>query len=206
MKTITRMKTPDLAAAALREGILSGEWADRLPGTRILAKRLAVSPPTVAAALERLAAEGLLTRPGERHAYRITKPHVRKAAARGTKTKRLLILTPEEPAALVETTRRILETVRDRMQAKGWLVDSQVVDFLHVKHAQKQWDRIIQTDRGTRVIAVYGRPPLAEWAIRRKVRMFFLGGFTDGLPIPMAAVSSPRLLESALARLAALGH
>jgi len=198
------MKTTDLAAAALREGILSGQWTGRMPGARVLAKRLEVSPPTVAAALERLAADGLLVKPGERHAYQVAE--ARGPASLAKRTRRLLMLTHEEPGALTETSRRILEVLRVRMLGKGWQVDSQVVDFLHVKHPQRSWDRIIETDQDTSVIALYGRPPLAEWAIRRKVRMFFLGGTPGDLPMPMVGVKSSRLLESALSRLTALGH
>jgi hypothetical protein len=204
MKPISRTRTQDLAAAELREGILAGQWSGRLPGARVLAKRLGVSPPTVAAALEGLAAEGLLLKPGERQAYQVADTRRPAPAAGGAK--RLLILTPEEPSALIETSRRILEVLRIRMLGKGWLVDSQVVDFLHVKRPQRAWDRIIQADHDSRVIALYGRQALAEWALRRKVRMFFLGGTPGGLPIPMVAVKSTRLLEIALLRLTALGH
>lgn len=204
MKPVIRTRTLDLAVSALRDEILAGQWSGQLPGTRILAKRLGISPPTVAAALEQLAADGLLVKPGERKAYQV-------AATRGqspgkSRTRRLLILTPEEPSALIETSRKILEALRVRMLGKGWLVDSQVVDYLHVKHPQRSWDRIIQVDQDTWVIALYGRRPLAEWSIRRKVRMFFLGGTPGDLPMPMVGVKSSRLLELALSRLMELGH
>ncbi len=204
MKPITRPRTPDLAAAALREEILSGHWSGRLPGARVLAKRLGVSPPTVAAALERLAADGLLLKPGARQAYGVaeSRKHVPDAGDK----RRVLILTHDEPAALTETSRRVLDAFRLRVLGKGWKVDSQVVDFLHVKRPQRSWDRIVQADRDARVIALYGRQSLAEWALRRKVRMFFLGGITGGLPVPMVAVRSSVMLETALARLTALGH
>jgi hypothetical protein len=204
MKPITRMRAPDLAAASLREGILSGQLTGRLPGTRPLAKRLGVSAPTVAAALEQLVADGLLEKPGERQAYRV-------AGAPGPggnapSARRLLLLTHQEPGLLEETSRRILETLRQIMVSKGWRVDAQVMDFMHVKRPQRSWDRLIEVDESTWVISLYGRQALAEWAVRRKVRMFFLGGMTGGHPIPLVAVRSSALLEIALSRLVALGH
>lgn len=207
MKPVLKSSTQELAAVAIREEITAGRWDDRLPGARVLAQRMGLSPPTVAGALSILAAEGWLTKPGERHAYRVVKKRRAKTAASArSKSKRLLILTHEEPGFLTETSRKILEHLRESATKKGWLVESQVVDFLHVKRAQNQWDRLIQTDPDTSVIALYGRTALAEWAIRRKVRMMFLGGVTNGLPIPMVAVRSSRLAEMALKRLVDRGH
>lgn len=207
MKPVHKSSAQELAAASIREEIIAGRWDDRLPGARVLSQRMGLSPPTVAGALSLLAAEGWLTKPGERHAYRVVKKRRAKTAGSSrTKYKRLLILTHEEIGVLTETSRKILELLREAAAKKGWLVESQVVDFLHAKRAQNQWDRLIQTDPNTSVIALYGRTALAEWAIRRKVRMMFLGGVTNGLPIPMVAVRSSQMAEMAFERLAALGH
>jgi DNA-binding LacI/PurR family transcriptional regulator len=207
MKRIEKASAAELAAAALRVEILGGVWDERLPGARVLAKRLGVSAPTVAAALARLVCEGLLEHGGERRAF---KPTVARRSPRrpgaNVVSKRLVILTHDEISQLVEVARRLIERLRDEMAAKGWIVDYQVVDFLHVKRPQRSWDRLIQVDSATSVIALYGRAPLAEWAIRRKVRMCFLGGNPDHLPVPMVAVESSRMADVALARLTALGH
>lgn len=204
MKPIDRPRAPELAAAALRAELHAGRWNGRLPGTRVLAKHLGVSPPTMALALELLVAEGLLEKRGERQAYRVTGRVVAGGHAGGVR--RLLLLTHEEPGRLTETSRRILEMLRQTMVSKGWQVDSQVVDFLHVKRPQRSWDRLIQKDADTWVIALYGRSALAEWAVKRGVRMFFLGGITGGQPVPMVAVKSSLMLESAMARLTSAGH
>lgn len=207
MKPVIKSSTQELAAAAIREEIVAGRWEDRLPGARVLARRMGLSPPTVAGALAMLASEGWLSKPGERHAYRVVKKRRGGSKTEVTaKSRRLLILTHEEPGFLTETSRKTLEQLRETATKKGWLVESQVVDFLHVKRAPNQWDRLIQTDPDTSVIALYGRTALAEWAIRRKVRMLFLGGVTNGLPVPMVAVRSSQMAELAFERLAALGH
>lgn len=204
---ITRASAAQLAAAELRAEIAAGRWADRLPGARVLAKRLGVSPPTAALALVDLAAEGLLEKTGERKAFRVASH--RKSGARsasGGTAKRLLILTHTETGQITQTSRRTLEKLREQATARGWRVEFQVVDFVHVKRPQRSWDRLIQVEPGTSVIALYGRPALAQWALRRKVRMFFLGGVTEGLPIPMVAVKSARMVETAFERLTSQGH
>ncbi len=197
----------DLVVAALRTELAAGRWDVRLPGTRVLAQHLGASAPTVAAALARLAADGLLQGGGARRAYRVVGgrcalPDPRTAAT----PKRLLLLTHEDLGQLPELSRSLLELLRDRAASKGWLVDSQVVDFVHVKHLQRSWDQKIRVDAGTSIIALYGRPPLAEWAIRRQLRIFFLGGSLDGLPVPMVAVKSSQMAVTALAKLTAQGH
>lgn len=207
MKRIVKPRAADLALVALRNEIVSGRWAERLPGARVLASHLGVSAPTAAAALLKLAGEGLVERGGERCAFRVV--GARRASRLGKSPagpKRLLILTYKEPTMLPDSTRRLIESLSERMTGKGWEVVHQVIDFLHVKRPQRSWDRTIDVEPGTSVIAVLGRPALAAWAIRRKVRIFFLGGVTNGMPVSMAAVRSPLVAQTALARLTALGH
>jgi DNA-binding MarR family transcriptional regulator len=209
MHPIEKPSAVTLAAQALRGMLREGSCGPRLPGTRVLAGRLGLSAPTVAAALDLLAAEGLLRPGGERRAYRLTDaglalrkhPHIPTGPARD-----LLILTHDEPSQLVDSTRRLLEALQREMVARDWKVRSQVVDFFHVKNPQSAWDHRIEHDAGTRILAVYGRTPLAEWAVRRQARMLFLGGDAGPWQIPKIAVSSARMAETALSRLVALGH
>lgn len=207
MKQIAKTSAVDLVVGALREECAAGKWDDRLPGTRLLAGRLGVSPPTVSAALLKLVEEGVLEGGGERRAFRVAGKHL-PGSSKGVPAvgRRLLILVHEDLSQLVDITRRVVEKLRDRMSGKGWRVDLQIVDFLHVKHMQRTWDRTIEVDSNTSVIAIYGRPPLAEWAVRRNVRMLFLGGGTGGLPVSMVAVRSSEMAADALARLTGLGH
>lgn len=207
VKRIVKPRAADLALVALRNEITGGRWDERLPGARVLANHLGVSAPTAAAALLKLAGEGIVERGGERCAFRVVgaRRGVRKGKSPAD-SKRLLILTYKEPAMLPESTHRLIEELSVRMAGKGWEVVHQVIDFLNVKRPQRSWDQTIQVEPGTSVIAVFGRPALAEWAIRRKVRIFFLGGMTDGLPVSMAAVRSTLVAQAALARLTALGH
>lgn len=207
MKQIAKISAVDLVADALREECAAGKWDERLPGTRLLAGRLGVSPPTVSAALAKLVEDGVLEGGGQRRAFRVVEKRARSATKAKTAVgKRLLILVHEDLSQLVEITRRVVEKLRERMSGRGWLVELQVVDFLHVKHMQRSWDRLIEVDSNTSVIAVYGRAPLAEWAVKRNVRVLFLGGSTGDLPVSMVAVRSSEMAADALAKLTALGH
>ncbi|MFT4625984.1 MAG: GntR family transcriptional repressor for pyruvate dehydrogenase complex [Myxococcota bacterium] len=62
MRAITPRRPVDLAAEAVRDAILDGEWApgERLPPERELAETLGISRLTLRAATSRLTAQGLL--------------------------------------------------------------------------------------------------------------------------------------------------
>ena len=196
-----------MAAEALRGELCAGQWRERVPGTRVLAARLGLSAPTVAAALDLLVAEGLLVAGGPRRAYRVAGELGQDAGRRmGSGGRDVLILTHEEFPQLVESTRRLLEMLSRRLAERDWRVRHEVVDFLHVKRPQSSWDRRIPVEEGTKVVAVYGRNALAEWATRREVPILFLGGDGGEFPVPKVAVSSARMAEEVMASLTRLGH
>jgi hypothetical protein len=155
MRALEKRTAVEMATDALREELWAGHWDDRIPGTRVLAARMRVSAQTVAAALNRLAGEGLLTTGGPRRAYRVIgNPGPSPQRPRGAERKELLILVHVEFGQLVEGSRRLLEMLMRRMVERGWLVRHQVVDFLHVKRPQSAWDRRILVEEGTKVVAV----------------------------------------------------
>jgi DNA-binding LacI/PurR family transcriptional regulator len=207
VKRIEKNKAAELAADEMRREILAGRWDDRMPGTRALALWLGVSAPTVAAAMLRLVGEGLLEGGGQRRAFRVlAREGGLKQRPAITVTKRLLILTHLDWGELDEVSRRLLEGLRDAMAERDWKVDHQVVDFLHVKRPRRAWDQSIRVESGTTLLVLYGRKPLGEWAVRRKLRTIFLGGTADGLAVSMVAVKTSWMVEEGLTRLIAMGH
>jgi DNA-binding LacI/PurR family transcriptional regulator len=92
------------------------------------------------------------------------------------------------------------------MTAKGWEVQFQVFDFIHVKRPKRSWDEKVVIEEGQPVIALHGSFPLAQWALRKKVKILFLGGVIHDLPIPLVAVSTSMMVKMAMQKLVALGH
>lgn len=207
MKKLNQKSTLELVVNELRAECAAGTWPVKLPGARVLANRLGVSPPTVLKALSVLEGEAVLERPGERKAYRVRKDWVLEHDAKTSKKKKsVLILTHMEIGDLVDTTRSIIEILKSKLIRKGWEVTTQVVDFVHVKAVQKSWDTVIEADPDTPMIVVYGRPVIADWALKQGVKVFFLGGVKDGRKVPSIAVRSSRLAEQAMDILTKLGH
>lgn len=207
MKPLLKKNAAELAAETLRGEIAAGRWTERLPGTRALAGMLDVSPPTVTGALQLLANEGWLEMPAARKAWRVAVGRQKSAAEKRPAGKsRCVILLHQDIATIVDSSRRLIEKLRDQMTTRGWEVDLQVVDFLHAIHPQKSWDERIRVPDGAPVIALYGRPALAVWAAKWKIRMLFLGGDSGGLPMPLLAVKSTGMVATAYDHLTSLGH
>ena len=206
MKPIAKVSAQHLAADELRSAIRQGKWQRVLPGIRTLAASLQVSGPTIVTALHLLVKEGIVKRGGMRKPYQII--HKSSRCARGVQSsrKKILILSHVELIFLPELARRMIEKLRTTMTAKGWNVEFQVFDFIHVKRAKRSWNEKVVIEEGQPVIALYGSFPLAQWALRKKIKILFLGGVIHDLPIPLVAVSTSMMAKMAMQKLVALGH
>ncbi len=205
MQQVIRMRAAELAAAALRAECESGRWHGRLPGVRVLARHLGVSVPTMATAVSRLAAEGVLTGGGERKAYRVNVEVVGKQPP-GRQRRRLVILTGGGVTEVGLFTLRLLDRVREAAIAKGWETEAHLLDYQRARRPRGIWDRQVRLDSGTSVLATLGNAALAQWIAKRGARALFLGGVSLGHAVPMVAVRSSEMARTALARLTALGH
>jgi len=203
---IKRIGAVEASAGALREIVAAGRWPDRLPGTRVLAGLLGVSQPTAQLALWELAKEGLLESLGERKAYRVTKQQGKGTAAPPPKVKRVFILTPHDIAKTADSGRQVIENLQRLLANSDWQVEFRTLDYIHARTAHRSWDDLIGAEPGDSVIALYGRPALAQWVLKRGVRTMFLGGATDGLPVPVIAVKTAVMLGTAYQVLIDLGH
>ncbi|MFD0893189.1 substrate-binding domain-containing protein [Luteolibacter ambystomatis] len=206
VSVIKRVGAVEAAATALREMVAAGKWADRLPGTRVLAGQLGVSQPTVQLALLELAKDGVLESAGERKAYRVKSRGASLSKESGPKGKRVILLTHQAIERTAESGRQVMEMLHRMLTPAGWQVDYRIVDFLHARTPHRSWDDLIGAEPGEQVVALFGRPALAEWAVKRGVKIIFLGGVTDGFEVPVVAVRSANLLAEAYRRLIALGH
>ena len=206
MARVERKSAAEMAAEAIKAEIASGRWSERLPGSRVLAAETGVSQPTVAAALALLAEEGWLERAGDRKAFRIRHDPQRVAEMKPKQHRRLIFVTHEELGELPDTTRKVIDATRRRVAELGWTVEFRTIDFVHAKTPHRSWDDLLPVDAETSMIAVFGRPVIAQWAERRGARMLFLGGITQGHSIPTIGLKSSMMVDEAMERLISLGH
>ena len=206
MPRIERKTAAELAADAVKAEIAAGRWHGRLPGSRVLAAEIGVSQPTVAAALALLVDEGWLEPGGDRRAFRVTPRAPVAAQAPVRKLPRAIVATHADIGDLPHTTRRVIEATREKLGRRGWAVEIVTFDFIHAKRPHRSWDHLLPVDPEVPVIAVFGRPPIGEWALKHGVRMVFLGGLAGDPRIPMVGVRSALLAAEAMKQLTALGH
>ena len=206
MARIERKTAAEMAADAIKAEIASGRWAGRLPGSRVLASETGVSQPTVAAALALLVEEGWLESGGDRRAFRVIPRPTAGPVTSAAKQRRAVVVTHADIGGLPHTARQVIEAAREKLNRRGWAVEIVTFDFLHAKRPHQSWDHLLPIDPDVPVIAVFGRPPIGEWALKHGVRMMFLGGLVGDLKIPMVGVKSAWLAAEAMKRLTDLGH
>jgi DNA-binding LacI/PurR family transcriptional regulator len=92
------------------------------------------------------------------------------------------------------------------MHQQGWEVFQRSNGFEQAKASHKSWDRMLDLLEPDALVVLSGTPVLAKWAIGRKIPTLFVGGQTDGLPIPQIAVRITELIKEAVERLHLDGH
>jgi len=206
MARIERKSAAEMAADAIKAEISAGRWTGRLPGSRMLAAETGVSQPTVASALALLVDQGWLEPGGDRRAFRVIPRTPLAAPAQARKRRRAIIATHADVGDMPHTSRRVIEVTREKLGRRGWAVEIVTFDFIHAKRPHRSWDHLLPIDPEVPIIAVFGRPPIGEWALKHRVRMLFLGGLAGDSRIPMVGVRSSLLAADAMERLTALGH
>jgi DNA-binding LacI/PurR family transcriptional regulator len=209
MKPVERARVLDQVIRSLVVELQSGAWSERVPGSRSLASTLKVSQPTVAEALKRLAEQGLLTGGGERRAYQVKNSAGSPLSPLRSDplVERHLILISQQPiSSLSHSERECAQALHTELNARGWEIDYLVLDFAHALQPQLSWDRRIQTRPGSLIVALQGRPALAQWALERRIPILFLGGINHGLPIARVGINSTGLIRESVRHLCKLGH
>lgn len=207
MERLNKKTISDEVYEELRTACLNGKWKAKLPGARTLGASLGVSPPTVLKAMAVLATEGILLRTGNNKAYQVntqfSKHHQNHANSRG---KSILILTPSLMEELNQTTSRVVKRLKSSLTDQGWKMKELVIDYINAKKPHDSWDRMIDIDVNTPIIAVNGTPAIADWAARHNMRILFIGGLLGGRNGTVIAVSSTTIAIKAIESLIALGH
>ena len=206
MIAIERNTIVDRTEHALRESLLSGRWSDRLPGVRVLAKLLGVSPLTVSAAVSRLVADGWLQHDGSRKRMRLDIVQLRERVRQRPLQRRLLFVTPEEQATGNSTALVVVSELHQELFHEGWDVRHRILPYEPPETAWQVWDRCLEQEKPD-LFAVWGAPPsVCDWAVAREAKMILFGGVQGVTPLPMLGVQTSRMVERSMDELLARGH
>lgn len=204
--SLERKSLVDQVEAALLAEIEQGRWTGLLPGLRELAQTLEVSVPTLSTAIDRLVKKGALIGRGGRKRFQVAGK--RQPGATKTKpSRRLLIITsPGGIAVQNKVATDVIHSFSIALARRGWTVQYAEVDFYEAKKPHRNWDELLKGDRVDRILVLFGREAIGEWAIGTGLPTCFLGGNPGDLPIPVIAVKSQHMVEHALEQLVAAGH
>lgn len=204
--TLERKSLADQVEAALLSEIEQGRWTGLLPGLRELASTLEVSVPTLSVAIDRLVKNGVLIGRGGRKRFQVAA--VRRARPGKAKpTQRLLVITsPGGMSIQNKVATDVLHSFSVALARRGWAVQYAEVDFYEAQRPHRNWDELLKGERIDRILVLFGREAIGQWAVRTGLPTCFLGGNAGDLPIPVIAVRSHQLVEHALEQLIAAGH
>ena len=197
MKTFRALTSVEQLAAHLRAEILAGSFEDTLPGVNRLAKKLAVSPKTIIAAVAQLEHEGLLQSQGERRRCRVI------AQIEKEKTKLRVGLLLYEPA---DRFRPYETELLYRLQESGqfaFFADKTLVDLALDVERVAAYVQKINADAW---IVSAGSREILEWFATQSVAVFALFGRPNGLPIAGMGVRKNPALKEAIRKMVKLGH
>jgi DNA-binding LacI/PurR family transcriptional regulator/DNA-binding MarR family transcriptional regulator len=204
MKAVRKRTLAAEAEQELREAILGGQFGKSLPGLRVLARALGISPPTVADALKILVAEGLVTAGGPRRRMEVVATATQEPSARVNRV--LWFVTAAGFDKAIHGITETMSFLQQMLSGSGWEVRHRVLAFGYSENRSNQWDRMLSAERPDAMVVWSGRPALAAWATQRKLRTLFLGGATEGHKVTMLAVRSVNMVGHAVGELTSRGH
>lgn len=191
-------------ADVLEEALRNGDWKNRLPGYRVIAKDYEVSWRTSQLALKLLAVRGLIGQARKGRARRV----LREGATDSMTRKVMLVITSSKtPADAGEQA--LLDDLIMIWMACGGEVRRAQIDYRQRKRPGTALRKLL-SDHAASVLMM--REPLKPWvaaAMNLSEPVFFLGGDIlrdDFVKVSGFAVSVSEMVLQAFARLRALGH
>ena len=206
MRPVRKSSLATEAEKELRTAILSGQFGSTLPGLRVLAKVLGVSPPTVAEALKGLIAEGLIKSDGARRRMKLAGAADPASAREGAGAKLLWFVTSSTFEHALPGSMALMSHMQQMLVGSPWQMKHRTLSYGHSENRSGQWDRLLEAERPDEMVVWTGRPAFGEWALKRGLRTLFIGGAKESLPLPMLSVKSADMVERALSELIKLGH
>lgn len=191
--------------AHLRRELHAGSFLDELPSCRELAASLQVSVPTVLAALDQLAEEGILEKGKPRRPYRVA-ANTSSISPFTVERRRILVISYKPLGEYDSNSRAAVDRIMLDAMRQGWEFQHRIVSYHGARHPSTRWDDLVDEIRPTQLIALGGTLVLAEWATRRKLPTLFVGGVPGDTPVIAIGVSLKQRLAEALERLLNLGH
>ena len=187
-------------AEILREEIHAGAWRDVLPGERELASRLAVSRPTLRAALELLRREGCVE---------VTQGQRRRIRQRNEGRKRsnvVVLVTPTPMHQLPPFVMYWVDELRDCLAHEQFELQLRVTDAFHNARPQRLLQQLVKETPSAAWVLLRSSEPMQKWFYDNNVPCLIAGSCFPGIPLPSIDIDARAVCRHAATLLRNRGH
>ena len=198
--TLRRPTLASVAAAQIRASIESGDWGERLPGGRELAKTLGISRPVVYQALKELEATGLLVG-ATKSARAVRRPD---ATFRAPAAK-VVFLSPYNAEELEELPARLAPRLARELADDGLRLEFARLANADRGASPRSLDSLLRSHNPRAWILYRCSPSIQEWFAQRALPCLVIGSRPDGLALPRIDVDYAAAARHLAGRVATLG-
>ena len=189
--------------ASLCDGIQSSHWQEVLPGERELCESLQVSRRTIRTALEELQRKGWLE-VTDRRKRRIR--HQRTQQVEDPQKKIIGILAPGSFLSLSPQISFVVDTLRSRLTAAGYLVQFHIHPACFVANPARALSQFVSEHPATVWLILSAQEPMQRWFSRQKLSCLILGSCAPGIDLPSVDVDFHAVCRHAGGLLWRKGH
>lgn len=198
--TLRRPTLASVAAAQIRASIESGDWGERLPGGRELAKALGISRPVVYQALKELEASGLLVG-ATKSARSVRRPD---ATFRAPASK-VVFLSPYNAEELEELPTRLAPRLSRELADDGLRLEFARLANADRGTSPRSLDSLRRSHNPRAWILYRCSPAVQSWFASQGLPCLVIGSRPEGLALPRIDVDYAAAARHLAGRVATLG-
>lgn len=221
MDKISREDLVSKVATILKKECLEGSLSGRLPGSRLIATRLGVSPPTVLQAFKLLESDGVIYSEGVKRGYTvadlsaqssITKPEKRSHSSQSNSDDLtsicVLVIGPSDWDELPFTVLEIVRKIRNHGERQGYSVVYESMNMVGRRKIDSNLDRLIHIHKATHLLLARPTENVVFSAAEKKLPYYCLGGDVpySVLKCDVSLVLLEDMIHPAVVHLASHGH
>lgn len=176
-----RFSLSDQTVQILRQGIETARWAAELPSEAKLCRELQISRVTLRRALERLAAERLITPGGRGRHHRIEAGKAARPQPSGTT---LRVLTPYPLHAMGSVHHVVLDSLMERLGPLGYRVEFEHRPLLFKRHQPAELERLDALPDTAGWLLFFTTEAMQRWFAGSRRPCLLVGRAYDGVALP----------------------
>lgn len=192
---------------ALREAISTGRWQDELPGERRLCEEWHISRPTLRAALNALAAEGVVAISQGKPTRVCSPAEANQLSASTAQSLTVGLLSPEPLHAMPPFALLWVDELRSQLASEGHLLQVHVGRaWSGGKNPARALQTLTTTVPATAWVLYRSTEAMQQWFEQKQIPCVVVGSVFPGLNLPSVDRDYRAVCRHAVGMMAARGH